>query len=147
MRSDETQADLVQMINLKLVDPYNITKAGTFELGQYFGLKNMPKIKGLRIADGVQLSAAGQPEGNAVLMTSAQLKKICITLYNQDAGGATVVNLPLTALCIDGANEIKAGPFYQINFPVDWSKSSLTICDAVALPVSGYYLLSIQVYF
>lgn len=143
---ETAKSNWLQMVNLQLSPPYVITKPGTFELGQYFGINNFQKCAGLRIADSVQLAAAGSDQNNNVLMTSTQLKKICISLWDSNRKTLAVENLPLTALCIDGSSEIHAGPFYELDFPIDWSKSSLTIVDGIPNPASGFYLLSIQVY-
>ena len=136
-----------QIIQLNLVGIYDITKPGSFQIGQNFGLNIMDKVRGLRIADETELNAAMDKSPNAIICPYSVLTKLTISLANANTGGLVVENLPLTALQIAGITEIKAGPFYEIDFPIDWENSFINVCAGVPLPAPNFYTLSIQVYF
>lgn len=136
-----------QIVQFNLVGIYDITKPGSFQIGQNFGLNVNDKVRGLRIADETELNAPMNNPPGALICPYSVLNKLTISLANAQTKGLVVENLPLTALQIAGTTEIKAGPFYEIDFPIDWENSFINVCAGVALPAPNYYTLSIQVFF
>ena len=138
----------LQEIDLLLTNQYNIAAQGEFNLAQNFGLDVSKKVLGLRIPFEQELNASSFiGASGAVLLTYANLSKMCITLVDSKTKDEIISNLPLTALVID-SNEIHAGPYYQINMPVEWSESRINVVSPLAALAAGsYYALSIQVIF
>jgi hypothetical protein len=137
----------IQIVQLNLVGIYDITKAGSFQIGQNFGFNIMDKVRGLRIADETELNAAMGTDPAAIICPYSVLNKLTISLANANTNGLVVENLPLTALQIAGTTEIKAGPFYKLDFPIDWENSFINVCAGIALPTPNFYTLAIQVFF
>ena len=142
------KSDRLQILDMLLTGNYDISTPGEFTIGQAFGLNKIKKILGLRIADENELNASSNLQGGATLMPYSVLSDFCISIYNPAVGDWTLNNLPLTALVINGSTEIKAGPYYDISQPVDWTKCKINVCNPpAALPAGQYYVLSIQAYF
>ena len=138
----------VQQIDLLLTGQYNIAAPGTWKMAQDFGLKNVKQFLGLRIPDETELNAAANSAPGATLLTYAELKKLCINIFDSEKNEMIVNNLPLTSLVIDGQTEINGGSYREIKGCFDFSLSEINVCQALtALPAGQYYSLSIQVYF
>lgn len=140
-------SDWMQQIDIQLIGNYSVAKAGTFQIGQAFGLNTVKTVAGLRIPNQIELNAAANLQAGANLMTNTELAYLCISLCNGLTGELDFVDLPLTSLVIDGTTEINAGPFYEVGFPIDWTKSYIKAVADLASPSSGFWNLSIQVYF
>jgi hypothetical protein len=138
----------LSLVQFNLVGQYSIANAGSFQIGQRFGLDLSKNVRGLRIADETELNSpmlTGDP--NAIICPKSVLAKMTISLYNFEKNYMAIQNLPLLALQIDGATEIKANSYYDIGFPIDWTKSFINVCVGTPQPTPNYYVLSIQNYF
>ena len=142
------KAIYLQEVDIQLTGQYDISTPGTFDLGNYFGLDPKRKIIGLRIPAETELVASPNFQGGAKIIPYSVLAGFCINLFNYTDQAFSCTDLPLTALQIDGSIEIKAGPWYEIDQHIDFSKCSINVCNPpAALPAGQFYNLTIWVYF
>jgi hypothetical protein len=142
------KTNFLQLVQFNLVGQYSIANAGSYQIGQTFGLDMQKTVRGLRVADETELNGAmltGDP--NAIICPRAVLATLTLSLYNSEKNYLAIQNLPMLALEIDGTIEIKANSYYDIGFPIDWSKSFINVCIGTPQPTPNYYVLSIQNYF